>query len=148
MLPGKPVYEVRTLRGQEAARMHLWSVEAADGVFGVGYLEYPTVDRNALAGIRDALVNNIQGRLLHEHAFALDGLTGSEFEAFDGARLLTVRLLPRGSRVYQIAVLTEKGAISTADVDLFLSSFTFLEKSPRDQLFSPEGRRKHDEKRK
>jgi len=123
MLPGKPQYETRTLGGTPALTMHLWSVRAADSVFGVGYADYPALDEETLDKIRDGLARNLGGRVVEEQRLLAAGLTGREFTAANGSKILRARLLIGGTRLYQLALIGEGNAVPAADADLFLSSF-------------------------
>jgi len=124
LMPSRPGHEVRRLG--DAATMHLWSARAANSVFGVGYIDYKTLNDGILDTTRDALVRNIGGRLVGERSLVQAGLTGRGFEARSGERLLRARLLVSGSRLYQIAILGNNGAVAPADAELFLSSFVPL----------------------
>jgi hypothetical protein len=123
MMPGKPLYEERTLAGTPALAMHLWSARAADSLFGIGYADYPVLDEGTLDGIRDALIKNLGGHLLEERSLLSAGFTGREFAAASASRMLRVRLLVRGRRLYQLAVLGDENAISAAKIEPFFSSF-------------------------
>lgn len=126
MVPGKPVHEARALAGTPGVTMRLWSARAANSVFGVGYADYPALDEGTLDGIRDALIANLGGHLLGETPLLLAELTGREFTAASGSRMLRARLLAHGTRLYQLALISEGNAVSAADADLFLSSFQLL----------------------
>lgn len=130
LMPAKPRYEARTLVGAPAVTMHLWSARAANSVFGVGYADYPAVDAAILDGTRDALAKNIGGRVLEEKPLVQSGLPGRDFVAEGGTTRLRARLLVSGTRLYQLAVLGERNAVAAADIDLFLSSFQPLGRSP------------------
>jgi len=130
MMPGKPLYETRTLAGTPAVVMHLWSARAANSAFGVGYADYPVLDEGTLDGVRDALIRNLGGKLLQEKRLRLTGLSGREFSAASANRMLRARLLAQGTRLYQLVLISEGTAVSTADVDLFLSSFQPLVPRP------------------
>jgi hypothetical protein len=123
LMPAKPRYEARPLTGAPTVVMHLWSAHAAKSIFGVGYADYPEADARVLDATRDALLNNIRGRLLEEKPLTQGGLAGRALVAEAGDTALRARLFVSGSRLYQIAVLGGKNAISTADLELFLSSF-------------------------
>ncbi len=123
LMPAKPRYEERPLAGPPVVVMHLWSAHAAKSIFGVGYADYPEVDTRVLDTTRDALLNNIRGRLLEEKPLIQSGLAGRELVAEAGDTALQARLFVSGPRLYQIVVLGGKNAISAADLDLFLTSF-------------------------
>jgi hypothetical protein len=123
LMPSKPRYEARPLAGSPAVTMHLWSAHAAKSLFGIGYADYPAVDPRTLDATRDALIDNIRGRLLEEKPLVQGGLSGRALVAESGEAVLRVRLLVSGSRVYQLAVLGGKNAIAAPDLDLFWFSF-------------------------
>lgn len=123
MMPGKPLYEARTLAGTPAVAMHLWSARAANSVFGVGYADYPVLDEGTLDGIRDALIKNLGGHLLEERSLFLAEFSGREFAAAGANKTLRVRLLVRGRRLYQLAVLGDENAMSEVEMEPFFSSF-------------------------
>jgi hypothetical protein len=107
--------------------MHLWSAQAANSVFGVGYVDYPVADRRALDRTRDALVGNIRGRLLEDGPVVQAGLSGRAFVAEGGDSLLRARLLVSGRRLYQLVVLGRRTYVTDADAEFFQSSFHLLE---------------------
>ena len=123
LMPAKPRYEARPLAGAPAVVMHLWSAHAAKSIFGVGYADYPEAGSRVRDATRDALLNNIRGRLLEEKPLIQSGLAGRELVAEAGDTALQARLFVSGSRLYQVVVLGGRNAISAADLELFLSSF-------------------------
>lgn len=130
LIPAKPRYEARTLGGDRAVTMHLWSARAANCVFGIGYADHPAVNTAILDGTRDALAKNIGGRVLEEKPLLHKGLPGREFVAESGTMRLRAHLLVARNRLYQLAVLGERDAVAAADVELFLSSFRPLGGDP------------------
>jgi hypothetical protein len=131
LVPGKPRYETRTLSGG-AVTMHLWSVQAGNSLFGVGYADYPAADAGILDATRNALVANIQGNLIRESPLLRNGLAGRALVAEAGDTVLRAQLLISGKRLYQLAVLGPRNALSPADVDLFFFSFSPQNTAPRD----------------
>jgi hypothetical protein len=123
MLPGRAEHERRAVSGSPGAEMQLWTARAQDSLFAVGFADYPGAKNGLLEKTRDALVANINGRLTKDGEIVLDGARGREFRAAGPAIELTARLLLRGTRVYQIAVLAKPGALSDPELDLFFSSF-------------------------
>jgi len=131
LVPGKPHYETRRLSGG-AATMHLWSVQAGKSLFGVGYADYPAGDAGILDATRDALVANVQGNLVEESPLSRNGLAGRALVAEAGDTVLRAQLLISGRRLYQLAVLGPRNALSPADVDLFFFSFSPQNTAPTD----------------
>jgi hypothetical protein len=125
LLPGKPHFEEREIAGAPGVVMHLWFSEAAGAVFGVGYADYP-LSQVPLDRTRDALVANIKGRIIEDKEVSLGAAKGREFRAEGPAAVLAARVLASGSRLYQILLVSHKGAIAPADVDLFLASLRLL----------------------
>jgi len=125
-LPGRAFEESRPLAGREGVQMHQWSARARNTVFAVGYADFPRIDAATLAGLRDALVRNIGGRMEKEQPIVLGDANGVEVLARGeggGAPLeLRLRLLARGARVYQAATLGPPGELSPTELETFFGS--------------------------
>ena len=128
LLPAKPSYDSQPLSATTGnPRLHLWSTQAADTVFGAGYADLQATDATVLAALRDGLVRNIGGRIESEHDIVAAGIAGIEFSAeglIGGApAMLRARLLVSEQRLYQIAAIGRTGALPAEELDMFFNSF-------------------------
>ena len=126
VLPGKLRLDEREIAGEPGVVLHLWSSEASNAVFGIGYADYPDAGRLSLERMRDALVANIKGTIVSDREIELGAARGREFHAHGPSAVLAARVLASGSRFYQVAVVSRAGNLAPPDVDLFLDSFRLL----------------------
>ena len=122
-------------RAEEASRpissgitLRMWTAKAGSSVFGAGYADYPDAAAAHFDEIRDGLARNIAGRVIEDRS-----LTEGEFSVRSiriegsangrGALLVHARLLARAGRLHQLAVISEPGVLSEADLDMFFRSF-------------------------
>jgi hypothetical protein len=114
--------------------MHLWSAKASETVFGAGYIDIRNPDHALLAQLRDALVRNIDGRILTERSISGASLQGMDIVADgmigDAKASLRARFVISGDRVYQIAMIGPPGAIPPAGQDMYFDSFRLRQAQP------------------
>ena len=128
-MPAKLRYETQPLAGAGGITMHLWSAQAADSVFGVGYADHPGADQNLVERTAARLARNISGRITQRRDVNLgERAAGLEFTAEGDApeRVLQARVLRSGTRLYQQVVIFPVGRLTPADLEIFFSSFTLL----------------------
>lgn len=138
LFPARPLEASRPVAGAVEAVMHQWSCKAAGSVWAVAYLDLTESARRAPAQavirLRDALLANIDGRVLAERALRLEDAAGVETRARGrsaGAEVeLNVRILARGRRLYQLAVLGAPGAAGEEGLRTFFDSFRLLATPP------------------
>jgi hypothetical protein len=110
--------------------MHLWSANAADTLFGAGYVDLDNADYRVLAVMRDGLVRNIGGKIVSERAVKTSSAEGFEFVAEgaigDARAVLHGRFLMSGTRVYQLAVVGPAHSVTATDREMFLESFRMI----------------------
>jgi hypothetical protein len=118
--------------------IHMYTLEKSGRAYVVGYSDYPqeminqTDPQKLLDGGRDGAMKNVSGKLIKEkkitlkenpgRELVLDGTSASGQEATIMARLFLV-----GNRLYQVMVVTPKGADSSSETSDFLGSFKLLE---------------------
>lgn len=126
LMPAKVHLESRPLA--DGVTMHLWSARAADSLFGVGYADYPAPDKDLLERTAQALARNIGGSVVRSRDIRLDAATGREIVAEGSAggapAQLDARLLLAGTRLYQVVLISPRGRLAAADVEMFLGSFS------------------------
>ena len=133
-MPARLRYETQPLAGAAGVTMHLWSAQAADSVFGVGYADHSGADPDLVERTAAGLARNISGRITQRRDIKLgERAAGLEFtaEAFTAEgdapeRLLQARVLRAGERLYQQVVISPRGRLAPADLELFFSSFRLL----------------------
>jgi hypothetical protein len=133
MLPGRPARESRevVLAGTKAS-LQMVSAQARGMAFGVGYADLaPGTDpARAIAEGREALLRNINGRVIGERPIEADGTRGVEFQAEGVAQgnpmRLAARLVVAGDRFYQVALVARAERASEVDPTLFPGSFRVL----------------------
>jgi hypothetical protein len=123
LLPGKPRLEERELSGSRGAVMHMWSVRAANTVYGVGYRDAPDAGPGLVVRTRDALLANIAGRLTADKEVSEGPVRGREFRAEGPNVTLVARVLAGDGRLYQLAVVGRSADIDATGVETFFSSF-------------------------
>lgn len=128
--PGKSERALATPAGPVTMRM--LAARVGDSVFGVGVADFATPPDAALKdGLRDALVRNLNGRLVSDKPVANGAAAGREIVVVGssgaGAGAVTVhlraRLLCAGQRYYQVAAVGRDGALPETDAEMFLASF-------------------------
>src|ERR1700674_2912454 len=111
-MPAKLRYETQPLSGAGGVTMHLWSAQAADSVFGVGYADHPGADPNLVERTAAGLARNISGRITQRRDMNMgERAAGLEFTAEGDApgRVLQARVLRAGERLYQQVVISPRG---------------------------------------
>ena len=133
MLPARPSSGSREvlLAGTKTA-LRMVSTQTPGMAFGVGYADLaPGTDRqHVIAESRDALVRNINGRVIGERAIETGDARGIEFQAEGTAEgkpmRLAARILVAGDRFYQVALVARAERVAEVDPALFPGSFRLL----------------------
>lgn len=136
-LPAKPGADERRVEVDGTPmRMRMQTAEVADTVFAVGTLELPdagaATQQKALAFLRTGLAHNV-GVAPDAHAVAVPLAAGGSVEGVEmrvsgraGAnaqpRTIHARLVARGARVYQVAIVG-RAEPPVEQVDQFFQSF-------------------------
>lgn len=127
--PGKSERSLATPAGPVVMRM--LATRVGDSVVGVGVADFAAAPDSALLeGLRDALIKNLNARIVSDKAVSNGGASGREIVAVGSAGTgdaaasieLRARLLTAGTRYFQVAAVGRKGALSDADLDMFLAS--------------------------
>jgi hypothetical protein len=130
MLPAKPAKMGReVVIAGVTVPMEMLQVQLNGMAFGVAYAPVPGRDPvKALAGARDVLVNNIDGRLTEDREVEVPGAVGKgrEFRA-EGVvagtpMLLAGRVATDGERLFEVVFVGRKDKAEKVDLDLFLGS--------------------------
>jgi hypothetical protein len=107
-----------------------WAAQTRDALFGVGYADYPDAAAGHVAAWRESLVRNAKGEISEDRELPAGPNTGTaraltvSGKAADGSpRELHARLIALDHRLYQLAVVSKPGALSTSDLDTFFLSF-------------------------
>ena len=131
MLPAKPASYSRPVNiGGNKVTMTMTATEVDGITFAVGTAELPdaATAARAVTAMKDALVNNIHGRVQREAATSNGAAADITVDASGKdpsgqARVLHARFLARDKRVYQVIVTGKEGAVPQEAVDTFLASF-------------------------
>jgi hypothetical protein len=122
--------------------LHFFSVERRDGLFGVGYLDFPDLimvrareDPEALKAMLEEVLEGV----IRRTGLQLDAPSRQIFmrnnpgrEASAAGRIqnkdavMKVRIYLVENRLYQIMTVGEKNGLKEKDVDLFFYSFRLL----------------------
>ena len=118
--------------GPDGVAQSRWGAQTRLGLFGVAWADYPDAAAAHLGPVQDSLVRNAGGPAEAEQSRSEAGVELRRFtvraRAGDGSgRELHVRLIARGRRLYQLAVVGQPGALSEADLDTFFLSFQTLD---------------------
>lgn len=118
--------------GADGIAQSRWAAQTRLGLFGVAWADYPDSAAAHLGTVQDGLVRNAGGPAEAEQSRSEAGVESRRFSvrarAGDGSgRELHVRLIARGARLYQLAVVGQPGALSEADLDTFFLSFQILD---------------------
>ena len=114
---------------------HLYSVEATDAAFGVGYSDFPaeivraTTPRQLFTVVREGWVKRIQGTLqgdgtdikLESKYPGMEIIAWGKLDGRDA--YLRGRFYLVGDRLYQLIVFGTKSAMPVSDINHFLGSF-------------------------
>ena len=131
--PGTPKLAEQTARSAVGdLRVHVATYATADGgVFMASYTDFPAEATKAanhatlFAGIRES-VKGKDGKLAGgetELAVGPDKLPGREFAVDKGKQRIRYRVIVRGNRVYQVAVIGTAAFATGKDATAFLDSF-------------------------
>lgn len=128
--PGKSERSLATPAGPVTMRM--LAARVGDSIFGVGVADFAAAPDAALRdGLRDALVKNLNGRLISDRPVANGAATGQEIVVVGSSGrgdqsvtvVLRARLLYTGARYFQVATVSREGTLPEADAEMFLASF-------------------------
>jgi hypothetical protein len=134
MLPGKPSRSARDVAlGGEKVGMQMLQTQMTGMAFGVAYAPLPPGDPAVLlSGARDALLRNIDGKLVAERDVEVRGASdkGREFTG-EGVvagtpMVVAARLVAANGRFYQVVFVGRKDRAERADLPLYLGSLTLL----------------------
>lgn len=134
MLPGRPSKSVRdVVLGGEKVGMQMLQTQMTGMAFGVAYAPLPPGDPAVLlTGARDALLRNIDGKLVAEREVEVRGASsaGREFTG-EGVvagtpMVVAARLVAANGRFYQIVFVGRKDRAEGVDLPLYLTSLTLL----------------------
>jgi hypothetical protein len=134
MLPGRPAKLERDVAlGDDKLHMQMLQTQLSGMAFGVAYAPLPPGDPTVLlAAARDALIRNIEGKLLTEREVDVRGAAakGREFTGegvVAGAPMLVAgRVVAANGRFYQIVFVGRKDRAERVDLPLYLGSLTLL----------------------
>ncbi len=138
LLPGKPSQSARdVVLGGEKLPMRMLQTQMDGMAFGVAYAPLPPGDPDALLPVaRDALLRNIEGRLVTEREIEVRGAgAGPSFRGreFTGEglvagtpMLIAARLVAANGRFYQIVFVGRKDRAGRVDLPLYLGSLTLV----------------------
>ena len=126
MMPDKPQEGTRI--GEDFS-IHLFTVNAADGIYIASYGDYAPsvhVDVDAeLVANRDNFVKGLSAKMTDSQRITIDGRAGLEFSAENDDAVIKSRIFLFGNRVHQIAVAITNGRSDSENVKRFFASFTF-----------------------
>lgn len=134
MLPGKPTKSTRdVVLGGERVGMHMLQTQMTGMAFGIAYAPLPPGDPAALlAHARDALLRNIDGKLVTEREVEVRGASsqGREFTG-EGVvagtpMVVAARVVAANGRFHQIVFVGRKDRAAGVDLPLYLGSLTLL----------------------
>jgi hypothetical protein len=136
LLPAKPAHTEReVVLAGVPLHMHMLSAQREGLAFGVGYAKMasPAAAAAVAEAARDALLRNIDGRIVSEQRIEVRGAAAGsrEFTAqgmVDGTPMvLAARLIASGDRFYQVVFIGGRDRAENVDVSLYLGSFALLE---------------------
>ena len=113
-------------------KLNMVIAEAKDSGYFVGYADFPgeIQDAEVQKGLGDAIkgsVANLNGAIKSEKEYMLGDIPCRDFEADGKVQTTDVLMKGRfcldGNRLYQVFALGAKDKLSTADVDMFITSF-------------------------
>jgi len=132
-MPNKPAADVKDVDSAVGKlQLHSFTSSNAVAYFMVSYGDYPTEaasDRReaVLDGVRDGVVNGLEGVLISETKTTIDGYPGREFLAkktVDGDELIFAwHIYLVGPRLYQVAALAKKPDSTSPEITKFFNSF-------------------------
>jgi len=134
MLPAKPSKSAReVVLAGEKVPMEMLQSQLSGMAFGVAYSPLPKGDSAAvLAAARDALLRNIDARLVAEREVAIRGAAapGREFTG-EGVvagtpMVVAARVVATDDRFYQVVFVGRKDRADKVDLPLYLGSFTVV----------------------
>ena len=134
MLPAKPSKSAReVVLAGEKVPMEMLQSQLPGLAFGVAFSPLPKGDRAAvLAAARDALLRNIDGKLVAEREVAIRGVAapGREFLG-EGVvagtpMIVAARVAATDDRFYQVVFVGRKDRAENVDLPLYLGSFTVV----------------------
>lgn len=134
MLPGKPSRLAREVAlGGAKVGMQMLQTQMAGMAFGVAYAPLPPGDpATLLTGARDALLKNIDGKLVAEREVEVRGapFPGREFTG-EGVvagtpMVVAARVAAANGRFYQVVFVGRKDRAEGVDLPLYLGSLTLL----------------------
>jgi hypothetical protein len=119
--------------GGEKVALHLLQTQKSGMAFGVAYAPLSGGDPAALlTAARDALLRNIEGKLVTEREVEIRGAGGRGYE-FTGEgvvagtpMLVSARLVAANGRFYEVVFVGRKDRVGEVDLSLYLSSLTLL----------------------
>lgn len=136
LLPAKPAHTERVVElAGVPLRMQMLSVQREGLAFGVGYVSLPSpaVALAVAEAAREALLRNIDGRIVSEQRIELRGAAAGGRELIaqgtvDGTPMvLAARLIASRERFYQVVFIGRRDRAEKVDVSLYLGSFALLE---------------------
>jgi hypothetical protein len=128
-MPDKPKPLSREVTiGDTRLQLHMHSAEIEGMAFGVAYADVPAgASLNLVKDARDALVRNIEGRILSAKLVDVKGAKGMEFRAEgrsgETPMLMAARVLRDDKRFYQIVFVGRQDRAEDVDTAFFLESF-------------------------
>src|SRR5262245_37856096 len=129
MMPTKPEEKVET---KEQLTTHAYIAKLGRGVYMVSYSDYNSTmkfdPQKELEADRDNFNKILEATLLTTRNITMDGRQGIEFTSETKAANIRSRVLIRGNRDFQQAVLIWKDLDQTKSVEAFFDSFAFTTK--------------------
>ncbi len=132
-VPSKPQEQSQEQKTEVGnIKLNMVIAEAKDSGYFVGYADFPGEIKGAEVqkGLGDAIkgsVANLNGAIKSEKEYMLGDIPCRDFEADGKVQTTDVLMKGRfcldGNRLYQVFALGAKDKFSTADVDMFITSF-------------------------
>ncbi len=124
--------ESATGKGADGITQVRIMAQTPNALFGVGHADYPDGAASHVAATQEGLLRNARGRLLEDRV--INGPPGTQARALvitgtaaDGSpREIHARLIASNKRLFQLAVVSKPGSLSTADLDTFFLSFELI----------------------
>lgn len=134
LMPKKPEVEVKDVDSAIGKlTLYAYSASTVTGYYLVSYGDYPVEPKDVaqrekvLDGVRSGVLNGLEAKMDSEKKITLGEHPGREFTAAKNVQgsdvVFNWRIFLVGRRLYQLAVVTQKGDAASPDIAKFLTSF-------------------------